>query len=580
MLVQVVTHTESANPEKLATQTSRVSTRVGILCRFPEAPSDQNFGQIMTASVNCARSEGSVKCAMMEHVGPPFAQGSAGPFGQLSRCIIEVWNGLDQKSWGRFCVASKWTNWSARFPGHGVHARWTVDRAPGPSVVAQNILRSMYCGDVRYRHPTGRIYKGCAAVAQVLGRCSALQKLTIHLAGTARSAVDNGNLAPLSLLVQLRELRVAERWLCARTGEDWTLSGMDSLTTLSCLEILELEPVDLAKLPALASVRDLRVKPLATRITEETAQRLAWPSLTALSLDGGQLSAEASERLTRNGKLRRLEAVSFDMVASAPSLVHVTVQGWSSAQPPSAPLFHKNLSYLAVRHGWSVEGTWCLRAPFMADPCSASLQSLEIGRAWNQDATETWTFVQWVTGASQPSLQAMDLTEWDHVCFPGLGLWLQELKELRRLQVGDLPDDARLPQIHELSIRGKRPLRIVDQIRNLPLWVPELRILWLYDTSMNFDGHLLTRMPQLRCLVLDSDYDTQDEAWQVLDEMLGCTCDCPETLVHMPKLRMLRINCVPGSKDKPKWLLQADMRNIVVAKNCKDWSLDHSVYTE
>ena len=533
----------------------------------------------MAAPVKCARVEGSVKRAKTEHTDLLFAHGSAGPFGQLSRCIIEVWNGLDQKSWGRFCVVSKWMNGSARFPGHGVHARWIVDRAPGPSAVAQNTLRSVHCGEVRYRDPTGRIYEGCAAVAQVLARCSALQKLTISLGGAARNAIDNGNLAPLSLLVRLRELRVAARWVCASSRESWTLSGMDSLTTLSYLEVLELQPVDLAKLPTLASVRDLRVQPLDTRITEETAQRLAWPSLTALSL-GGRLSAEAMERLTRNGKLRRLEAVSFDMVVPAPSLVHVTVQGWSSAQPPSAPLFHKDLSHLSVRQGWGVQGTWCLRAPFMADPCPASLQSLELARPSNQDASETWAFAQWVTGASRTSLRAMDLAVCDLVLYPGFGPWLQELKELRRLQVGDLPDGVPLPQIYELSIRGKRPSRIDDQIRNLPLWVPELRILWLYDTSMNFDGHLLALMPQLRCLVLDSHHALQAEVWKVLDEMLGCTCDCPETRIHVPKLRLLRIDCVPGSEDMPKWLLHAKARNIVVAENHEDWSLDHSVYTE
>ena len=532
----------------------------------------------MTAPGECAPGKGSVKRPKTEHTGLSFAHGSAGPFGQLSRCIIEVWNGLDQKSWGRFCVVSKWTNWSARFPGHGVHARWTLNGVPGPSVVAQNALRSAYCECVGYRDPTGRIYEGCAAVAQVLARCSALQKLTISLASMTRSEVANGNLAPLSLLVQLRELRVTEHPSYLSSERGWALSGLDILSNMSCLEVLELKPVDLATLPTLASVRDLQVRPLDTKITAAMAQRLVWPSLTALSLDGGWLSAEAMERLTRNGKLTRLEALSCDMAVSAPSLVHVTLQGWSSVQPPSAPLFHKDLSYLAVRQGYGMDGTWCLRAPFMVEPCSVSLQSLELGRAWNQ-TSETWAFAQWVTGSSRSSLQAMDLHRWDYVLYPGFGPWLQELKQLRRLQVGDLRDDVRLPQLHELCIRGSRPSRITDQMRNLPLWVPELRVLWLYATCMDFDGHFLALMPQLRCLVLDSNA-TQAKVWQVLDEMLGCKCDCPETLVHVPKLRILRIAWTPMSDDKAKWLLRAKARNIVVTRNYEGWSLNHSVYTE
>ena len=526
----------------------------------------------MAAAGKRARSEGSVKRTKTEHVGLVFAQGSGGPFVQLSRSIIEVWSCLDEGSWGRFCVASKWTNWSAKFPGHGTHARWHWHRQPSDWVVAQNALRSVHCQAVSYRVPRGLVSKsGCGAVAQLLGRCSALQKLTINLLDQGWRDVDHANLAPLSLLVQLRELRVTE-------GE--ALSGLDSLTTMSCLEVLELKPVDLTKLPALASVRDLQVKPLDKEVTEETAQRLAWPSLTALSLDGGWLSAEATERLTRSGKLRRLEAVSFNMIAPAPSLVHVTVQGWSTVKPPSAPLFHKNLSHLAVRHNYGVQGTPCLHAPFMASPCPASLQSLALGCPWGGDTTETWAFAQWVTGASQPSLRAMDLDTRDYVRYPDFGPWLQELRGLKRLQVGDLPDEVRLPQIHELSLRGNWESRIVDQTRNLPLWVPELRVLWLYETCMDFDGHVLALMPQLRCLVLDSDNGTEAAIWKVLDGMLGCTCDCPETLVHVPKLRLLRIACVPRSEDKPRWLLKAKARNIVVAQNKEDWSLDHSVYTE
>ena len=346
-----------------------------------------------------------VKRAKTEHASLLFARGSAGPFVQLSRSIIEVWSCLDQRSWGRLSVVSKWMHWSARFPGHGVHARWFGDRPPGRSVVAQNALRSVYCAGVRHSAPTGRVYQsGCAAVAQVLGRCSALQKLTIRLTYKGSREIDNANLAPLSLLVQLRELRV--------TNGD-ALSGLDGLTTMSCLEVLELKSVDLTKLPTLASVRDLQVRPLDKKITEETAQRLAWSSLTALSLEDGRLSAEAMERLTRNGKLKRLEAFSFDMVAPAPSLVHVTVQGWSLAQPPSASLFHKDLTHLAVRQSSNGKGTWCLRAPFMAVPCPASLQSLELGSSWCQDRTETWAFAQWVTGTSQTSLRAMDLSRYE-----------------------------------------------------------------------------------------------------------------------------------------------------------------------
>ena len=578
MLVQGVTHTESANPEKLVTQTSRVSARVGILCRFPEAALDQNFGQIMTARVKCARSQGSVKQQETEHTGLLFAHGSAGPFGQLSRSIIEVWSCLDQKSWGRFCVVSKWTNGSARFPGHGVHAWWSVDRPPGPSVVAQNALRSVDCSDVCLRDPTGLVYaSGCGVVAQVLGRCSALQKLMITLDRRSRSVVDNGNLAPLSVLVNLRELRVAERFL--RNGEGVPLSGMDSLTSMSCLEILEQKPVDLSKLPTLTSVRDLEVQPLDTKITGETAQRLAWPSLTALALDGGWMSAEATERLTRNGKRRRLEAVSLDMVVPAPSLVHVTVQGWSSAQPPSAPLFDKNLSHLAVRQSWGMEGTWCLRAPFMAGPCPASLQTLDLRRPRRTDDPETWTFAQWVTGASQSSLQAMDLCMCDYVGYPTFGPWLQGLKELKRLQVGYLPDEVRLPQIHELSVCGTRQSRVVHQLTNLPLWVPELRVLWIYNTDdMKFDGHLLALLPQLHCLVLGL-HNTTQVVCDVLDGVLGCTCDCPETLVHVPRLRLLKVG-TSGQYAKTKWFLKAKARNIVVAENDREWSLDHSVYTE
>ena len=551
----------------------------GILCRSSEAASDQNSGQTMTAPVKSARIEGSLKRTTTEHAGLLFPQGSAGPFAQLSRSIIEVWSCLDQASWARFSVASKWMNWSAKFPGHGVHARWSADRHPGPSVVAQNVLRSVDCDDVYYRGPTGRVYKsGCAAVAQVLGRCSALQKLTIYmLLDTARGEVDKGNLASLSFLVQLRELRVTQDWLSI--GPDTSLSGLDSLTTLSSLEVLELRPVDLAKLPALVSVRDLKVKPLDTKITAETAQRLAWPSLTALSLVGGWLPAEAMERLTRNGKLRRLEAVSCDMVAPAPSLVHVTVQGWSSIQPPSAPLFHKDLEHLAVHQAWGVEGTWCLRAPFMAGPCPVALQTLALGCSRGQDNTQTWAFAQWITGASQTSLRAMDLDTSYYVRFPDFGPWLQELKELRRLQVSDLPDDVRLPQLHELSILGTRQFRIDDQMRNLPLWVPELRVLGLYHIHMNFDGHLLTLLPQLRCLVLHSYTTPEGEVSQVLDGMLGCICDCPETLVHLPKLRILKVTML-ANYAKAKWLLRAKARNIVVADNKQGWSLDHSVYTE
>ena len=288
-----------------------------------------------------------VKRAKTEHASLLFARGSAGPFVQLSRSIIEVWNCLDQRSWGRLSVVSKWMNWSARFPGHGVHAQWFGDSPPGRSVVAQNALRSVYCAGVRHGAPTGRVYQsGCAAVAQVLGRCSALQKLTIRLTYKGSREIDNANLAPLSLLVQLRELRV--------TNGD-ALSGLDSLTTMSCLEVLELKPVDLTKLPVLASVRDLQIQPLNEKITEKTAQRLAWPSLTALALEGSWVSGEAMERLTRNGKLKRLEAVSFDMVVPAPALVHAAVQGWSSAQPPSVSLFHKDLTHLAVRHRWGIK---------------------------------------------------------------------------------------------------------------------------------------------------------------------------------------------------------------------------------
>ena len=518
-----------------------------------------------------------VKRAKTEHTDLLFAEGSAGPFVQLSRSIIEVWNCLDQRAWAQFSVVSKWTNWSAKLPGHGVHAWWIEDRPPGPSVVAQNALRTAYCEYVCYVEPTGLGYKsGCRAVAQVLGRCSALQKLTIRLADpeldTEQREVGKGNLAPLSLLVQLRELRV--------TGGE-PLSGLDSLTTMSCLEVLELKPVDLTKLPALASVRDLQVKPLK-KITEETAQRLAWPNLTALSLGGAWLSAEAMERLTRNGKLKRLETFSFEMVAPAPALVHVTVQGWSSVQPPSAPLFHKDLSHLAVYQAWGVKGTWCLHAPFMTAPCPASLQTLALGCPWPRDNTPTWAFARWVTGASQTSLRAMDLDTCDYVRFPDFGPWLQGLKKLRRLQVGSLPADIRLPQLHELSIRSHVHIPTVDQIRNLPLCVPELRILRLYHSDMNFDGHLLALMPQLRCLVLYSNDNSKSTVWKVLDEMLGCTCDCPETLVHLPKLRSISISivCVPTSDDKPKWLLKAKARNIVVAENFDHWSLDHSFYTE
>ena len=527
----------------------------------------------MAASLNCGRSEGSVKCAMMEHVGPPFAQGSAGPFVQLSRSIIEVWNCLDQQSWSRFCVVSKWMHGSSKFPGHGVHARWIKDRAPGPSVVAQNALRSLYCEAVRHRDPTGWIDKsGCSAVAQVLGRCSTLQKLTIRQLHPERREVDDANLAPLSLLVQLRELRVTL---------PEALFGLDSLTTMSCLEILELKPVDLTKLPTLTSVRDLQVQPLDTKITEETAQRLAWPNLTALSLEGGWVSGEAMERLTRSGKLRKLEVVSFDMVTPAPSLSHVTVQGWSSVQPPSAPLFHRDLSHLAVHQAWGVEGSWCLRAPFMEGPCTASLQTLALGCRRTEYANATWAFAQWITtGASQTSLQAMDLDAWDYVRFPDFGPWFQELKGLRRLQVNALSADVRLPQLHELSIRGHRRIPIVDQIRKLPLWVPELRILWLYHPHMNFDGHLLALMPQLRCLVLDAAGSKKTTVWKILDEMLGYTCDCPKTLIHMPKLRLLRTAWVPRSDEKPRWLLKAKARNIVVAENYESWSVNHSVYTE
>ena len=531
----------------------------------------------MTAPMKTARIEGSVKRAKTEVAGLLFAPGSAGPFAQLSRSIIEVWSCLDQESWARFSVTSKWMNWSAKFPGHGVHAHWIRDRPPGPSVVAQNVLRSVDCDNVYHRDPTGLIYaSGCAAVAQLLGRCLALQKLTISLPYMSGRDVDNGNLAPLSLLVHLRELRVAESGLCS--GEGIPLSGLDSLTTLSCLEVLELKPVDLAKLPTLASVSDLQIQPLDTKITEEMAQRLAWPSLTALSLEGGWLSAEATERLTRNGKLRRLEVMSFDMVAPAPSLVHVTVEEWSSVQPPSALVFHKGLSHLAVHHGWGAEeGTWCLCAPFMADPCPASLQSLELGSSWNQDTTQPWAFAQWITGASQSSLRVMDLDKLDYVLHSGFGLWLQGLKGLRRLQVGDLPDEIRLPQLHELSILGNRQSRIVHQLRNLPLWVPELRVLWLYYTDMNFDGHLLALLPHLRCLVL---YDiTEGEMSQVLDGILGCTCDCPATVVHAPKLRILRVTKLV-KYTKAKWLLRANARNIVVTDNKEGWSLDHSVYTE
>ena len=513
-----------------------------------------------------------VKRAKTEDTDLLFAEGSAGPFVQLSRSIIEVWNCLDQESWAQFSVASKWTNWSAKFPGHGVHAWWIEDRPPGPSVVAQNALRSAYCDAVCYGEPTGLAYKsGCGAVAQLLGRCSALQKLTICLPDTERRKVDDANLAPLSLLVQLRELRVTEGDL---------LSGLDSLTTMSCLEVLELQPVDLAELPTLTTVRNLQVHPIDKKITEVTAQRLAWPSLTALLLDGCWLSAEAMERLTCNGRLKRLEAFSIDMLAPAPALVHVTVQGWSTVKPPSAPLFHKDLSHLAVEHAWDIEGTWCLRAPFMAAPCPASLQSLELGCPWGQDTTETWAFAQWITGVSQTSLRAMDLDTCDYVRFPDFGPWLQGLKKLRRLQVRDLPDDVRLPHIQELSIRGNHQCRIANQIRNLPLWVPELRILWLYDTHLNFDGHLLALIPQLRCLVLDAHLAPRAGVWKVLDGMLGCTCDCPDTLVHAPKLRILSILCVPTSDDKPRWLLKAKARNIAVAEKHERWSLDHSVYTE
>ena len=554
----------------------------GILCQFPKLASDQNLGQTITVPMKSARIEGSVKRAKTEVAGLIFAQGSAGPFVQLSRSIIEVWNCLDQQSWARFSVASKWMNWSAKFPGHGVHARWSADRPPGRSVVAYNVLRSVDCDSVYYNDPTGQVYQsGCAAVAQVLGRCSALQKLTIRLLRNKAKAeeVDHVNLAPLSLLVQLRELRVTQYWLFLGAGTP--LSGLDSLTTLSSLEVLELKPVDLTQLPALASVRDLQVKPLKKKITEKTAERLAWPSLTALSLDSGWLSAEATEQLTRSGKLRRLEAVSFDMVVPAPSLVHVTVQGWSSVQPPSAPLFHKDLSHLAVLQKWGVKDNWCFHAPFMAAPCPASLQSLALGCSRRLDITATWAFAQWVTGTSQPSLRAMDLDTWDYVRYPDFGPWLQELKELRRLQVGDLPEEVRLPQLHELSIRGyDESIHIADQVRKLPLWAPELRVLWLNDTYMNFDGHLLVLMPQLRCLVLEGAGSTQTTIWKILDKMLGCTCDCPEALVHMPKLRIVRIDHVPKSKDKPKWLLKANARNLTVAENSEGWSLDHSIYTE
>ena len=528
----------------------------------------------MAASLNCGRSERSVKCARTEHAGLPFAEGSAGPFVQLSRSIIEVWNCLDQESWGRFCVVSKWMNWSARFPGHGVHARWIDDKPPGPSVVAQNALRSVHCGTVRHTEPTGPVCKaGCAAVAQVLGRCSALQKLTIILLDQGWREVDNANMARLSHLIQLRELRVID-------GE--TLSGLDSLTTMSCLEVLELKPVDLTQLPVLTSVRDLQLQPLDTKITEETAQRLAWPSLTALSLEGGWLSGAATERLTRSGKLRRLEAVSFDMVVPAPALVHVTVQGWLTVKPPSAPLFHKDLSHLAVYQALAIRGTWCLSG-FMEGTCPASLQTLALGCPSRQDTTETWAFARWVTGASRPSLRAMDLAACDYVRHPGFGSWLQEMKELRRLQVGTLPDDVRLPQLHELSICREGQRRIDEQIRKLPLWVPELRVLWLwfYATDMDFAGHLLTGMSQLRCLVLDGAGSTKTTIWKILDEMLGCTCDCPETFVHVPKLRLLRIAHISlRSDDKPRWLLKAKARNIVVAHNYQGWSLDHCVYTE
>ena len=164
---------------------------------------------------------------------------------------------------------------------------------------------------------------------------------------------------------------------------------------------------------------------------------------------------------------------------------------------------------------------------------------------------------------------------------PDFGPWLQKLKGLRRLKIGDLPDDVRLPQLHELSIHWYGYTSVVDHVRKLPLWVPELRVLWLYSTSLTFDGHLLTLMPQLRCLFLaETAGSEKTRVWKILDEMLGCTCDCSETLVHMPKLRILRTAWVPRSDEQPRWLLKAKARNIVVTNNKEDWSLDHSVYTE
>ena len=528
--------------------------------------------QIIIGSELRSNMAAPVKRAKTEHANLLFARGSAGPFVQLSRSIIEVWSCLDQRSWGRFSVVSKWMNWSARFPGHGVHAQWFGDRPPGRSVVAQNALKSVYCNKVRHSVPTRRAYNsGCAAVARVLGRCSALQKLTIRLTHKEAREIDNANLAPLSRLVQLRELRI--------TNGD-ALFGLKSLTTMSCLEVLELKPVDVAKLPVLASVRDLRVEPLKKKITEKTAQRLAWPSLTALTVEDGLLSAEAMRWLTRNGKLRRLEAVSFHMVEPAPALVHVTLQGWSSVRPPSASLFHKDLTHLAVCHRWGIKGPWCLHAPFMAAPCPASLQSLQLGCAQGRE-TKTWAFAQWVTGTSRTSLRAMDLDTLYHMWFPECGSWLQGLRGLKRLQIGDLPEDVRLPQLHELSIRSYGYTSVADQVRKLPLWVPELRVLWLYSTTLAFDGHLLALMPQLRCLFLTETAGSEKtRIWKILDEMLGCTCDCPETLVHMPKLRILRTVWVPRSDEQPRWLLKAKAQNIVVTDNKEDWSLDHSVYTE
>ena len=216
----------------------------------------------------------------------------------------------------------------------------------------------------------------------------------------------------------------------------------------------------------------------------------------------------------------------------------------------------------------------------MAAPCPASLQSLQLGCAPGHE-TETWAFAQWVTGTSRTSLRAMDLDAPYDAWFPEFGAWLQGLRGLKRLKIGDLPDDVRLPQLHELSIRWYGYTSVVDEMRKLPLWVPELRVLWLYNISLTFDGHLLTLMPQLRCFFLAETTNSEKTTiWKILDEMLGCTCDCPETLVHMPKLRIVGIQHVPKSEDKPKWLLKAKARNIVVAENYDEWSLDHSVYTE